>query len=423
MSDKSLSRRSNASILFSSTSRKHIGCQHDAILVPHYPSARLLAAQRPGPRRAARRCPGAGRRRRAGPARSSHHGRPHRRHRPRRHRAREASTWTGARCGPASSMGMCIWTRRRPGRASPTRTAPIPAPRTPSSPIARTHYSETDIEPRFDFGLRCALAHGTAAIRTHLDSYWPNAKAHWAVFRRLRDAWAGRIDLQAVSICPLERFAGDDGVALADEVADSGGILGMTTTGEGGQAASPNSRPCSTASSPWPRNAAWRSICTSTRPATRRPAPSTPSPAPRSGEDSARRSRSATSARCLSRQKTRQWRRSRCCAEAGLSVINLPMCNMYLQGRSHRPHPALARHHHGARIPRRRRAGFLRLRQLPGPVLRLRRLRHDGGVSGGRAHRPARPPVRRLGRLGHRHARRACGFRSEAASPSARPPT
>ena len=84
------------------------------------------------------------------------------------------------------------------------------------------HYAEDDIQPRFEFGLRCALAHGTAAMRTHLDSYWPDAKAHWAVFRRLREAWAGRIDLQAVSICPLERFAGDDGVSLANEVAASG---------------------------------------------------------------------------------------------------------------------------------------------------------------------------------------------------------
>ena len=39
------------------------------------------------------------------------------------------------------------------------------------------HYSEADIAPRFEFGLRCAYAHGTAAIRTHLDSYWPDAKA------------------------------------------------------------------------------------------------------------------------------------------------------------------------------------------------------------------------------------------------------
>jgi cytosine deaminase len=98
------------------------------------------------------------------------------------------------------------------------------------------YYTEAEIEPRFDFGLRCAYAHGTAAIRTHLDSYWPAAPAHWAVFRRMRDAWAGRIDLQAVSIAPLERFVGDPGTLLADEVARSGGVLGMTTMGEGGAA-------------------------------------------------------------------------------------------------------------------------------------------------------------------------------------------
>ena len=39
------------------------------------------------------------------------------------------------------------------------------------------HYSEADIEPRFEFGLRCAYAHGTAAMRTHLDSYWPSCQS------------------------------------------------------------------------------------------------------------------------------------------------------------------------------------------------------------------------------------------------------
>jgi cytosine deaminase len=101
------------------------------------------------------------------------------------------------------------------------------------------HWTEEDVAARFDFGLRCAYAHGTAAIRTHIDSYWPHARIGWRVFRRMRDAWAGRIDLQASSIAPLERFAGEDGDALADEVARSGGVLGMTTTGEGGQATSP----------------------------------------------------------------------------------------------------------------------------------------------------------------------------------------
>jgi cytosine deaminase len=196
------------------------------------------------------------------------------------------------------------------------------------------HYSEADIEPRFEFGLRCAYAHGTAAIRTHLDSFWPNAKAHWAVFRRLRDAWAGRIDLQAVSITPLERFAGDDGVALADEVANSGGILGMTTTGEGGQAASPEfqallDRFFTLAEE---RGLALDLHLDETGDAQSRTLDAVASTALRRGfrapiqvghvcslsvqEEAAAM---ATIARC---------------AEAGLRVINLPMCNMYLQGRA-----------------------------------------------------------------------------------------
>jgi cytosine deaminase len=196
------------------------------------------------------------------------------------------------------------------------------------------HYTEADIEPRFDFALRCAFAHGTAAIRTHLDSYWPNAKAHWAVFRRQRDAWAGRIDLQAVSICPLERFAGDDGIALANEVAESGGILGMTTTGEGGHAASPEFQslldrffdladqrglaldlhldetgdPTS------------RTLDAVARTAIRRKFPH-PIQVGHVCSLSVQTDREASATIAL-------------CADSGLTVINLPMCNMYLQGRT-----------------------------------------------------------------------------------------
>jgi cytosine/creatinine deaminase len=195
------------------------------------------------------------------------------------------------------------------------------------------HYSEADIEPRFEFGLRCAYAHGTVAIRTHLDSYWPSAKAHWAVFRRMRDAWAGRIDLQAVSICPLERFAGDDGVALADEVARSGGILGMATTGEGGQAASPEFQALLDRFFGLAEerglaldlhldetgDAMSRTLDTVARTALRRrfKAPIQVGhicSLSVQTEDEA----IATIATC---------------AEAGLRVVNLPMCNMYLQGR------------------------------------------------------------------------------------------
>jgi cytosine deaminase len=97
----------------------------------------------------------------------------------------------------------------------------------------RPGWSEADITARFEFGLACAYAHGTVAMRTHIDSYWPSARTGWRVFRTLREAWAGRIALQASSICPLEQFMAEAGIALADEVANSGGVLGMATTGLG----------------------------------------------------------------------------------------------------------------------------------------------------------------------------------------------
>jgi cytosine deaminase len=97
----------------------------------------------------------------------------------------------------------------------------------------RANWTEDDIRARFEFGLECAYAHGTVAMRTHIDSYWPHARIGWRVFREMRDRWAGRIALQAVSICPPDRFLGEEGTALADEVAASGGVLGMVTNGLG----------------------------------------------------------------------------------------------------------------------------------------------------------------------------------------------
>jgi cytosine deaminase len=194
-------------------------------------------------------------------------------------------------------------------------------------------YTEADIEPRFEFGLRCALAHGTAAIRTHLDSYWPNAKAHWAVFRRLRETWSGRIDVQAVSICPLERFAGDDGVALADEVAFSGGILGMTTTGEGGQASSP----------------AFQALLDRFFTLAEERGLALDLHLDETGDPTSR-TLDAVARTAIKRKfphpiqvghvcslsvqtEIEAMATIALCAEAGLRVINLPMCNMYLQGR------------------------------------------------------------------------------------------
>lgn len=93
----------------------------------------------------------------------------------------------------------------------------------------RSAWPEADTEARFAFGLECSQAHGTQAVRTHIDTYFPQAEDSWRVFRRLREAWAGRIALQGVSICGLDHFDGENGARIADLVARSGGILGCVT--------------------------------------------------------------------------------------------------------------------------------------------------------------------------------------------------
>ncbi len=84
-----------------------------------------------------------------------------------------------------------------------------------------------DVGRRMDFGLRSAWAHGTRAIRTHLDSVARQHRVSFGVFRELRAEWAGRIELQAVNLCGIEQVADRRAFnEIADEVAASGGVLG-----------------------------------------------------------------------------------------------------------------------------------------------------------------------------------------------------
>src|SRR5439155_6875785 len=87
-------------------------------------------------------------------------------------------------------------------------------------------WSADDVRRRMDFGLRCSWAHGTRAVRTHLDSMSPQGAITWPVFEELRKQWAGRIELQAVSLAPLQVFGTAEGTEVANRVAASGGILG-----------------------------------------------------------------------------------------------------------------------------------------------------------------------------------------------------
>ncbi len=87
-------------------------------------------------------------------------------------------------------------------------------------------WNEADVYRRFEFGLKCSYAHGTQAIRTHLDSAGKQGEIGFAVFERLREEWCDRITLQAVSLVRLDYYLTKAGEKLADLVALKGGVLG-----------------------------------------------------------------------------------------------------------------------------------------------------------------------------------------------------
>ncbi len=88
----------------------------------------------------------------------------------------------------------------------------------------RAGWTAHNIATRMERALHDAYAHGTRALRTHLD--WPqrDQPTSLKVFEQLRDAWRGRITLQCVALTPLDFFDTDssspfDSEDLALEVA------------------------------------------------------------------------------------------------------------------------------------------------------------------------------------------------------------
>ncbi|RVD61663.1 cytosine deaminase [Mesorhizobium sp. M2D.F.Ca.ET.185.01.1.1] len=91
-------------------------------------------------------------------------------------------------------------------------------------------WSGEDVARRMDFSLRSAYAHGTKAVRTHLDSVPPQEEISWPVFEAMREKWRGRIELQAACLLGIEGVR--DKVwfeKLAKRVAAAKGVLGVVT--------------------------------------------------------------------------------------------------------------------------------------------------------------------------------------------------
>jgi cytosine deaminase len=97
------------------------------------------------------------------------------------------------------------------------------------------NWSAEDVRKRMDFSLRCSFAHGTGALRTHIDSYAKQTAISWGVFAEMRDQWKGRIALQAVALFPMDRCITDEAEfrATVETVAKHDGVLGgLTFLGE-----------------------------------------------------------------------------------------------------------------------------------------------------------------------------------------------
>lgn len=90
----------------------------------------------------------------------------------------------------------------------------------------REHWTEEELLARMNAALAWAEGHGTVALRTHLDSQADRAQPAWSLWPGLREAWAGRLELQAVADLGAAKLMGPYGDRLADLVARQGGVLG-----------------------------------------------------------------------------------------------------------------------------------------------------------------------------------------------------
>jgi cytosine deaminase len=179
-----------------------------------------------------------------------------------------------------------------------------------------------------EFSLRCAYAHGTRVIRTHLDSIPPQDATSWPVFEAMRAAWAGRIELQAVSLVgPDTMLSVEQLAALAPRVRDAGGVFG------GAIAVFPGSRE---AIANTVRVAAAYGLDLDLH------VDETEDPESRSLLDLAeaviaqRFEGRVVAGHCCSlavQDGDMQDRTLDAVARAGIAVVSLPMCNMYLQDR------------------------------------------------------------------------------------------
>jgi cytosine/creatinine deaminase len=191
------------------------------------------------------------------------------------------------------------------------------------------NWTAADVAARMEFGLRCAYAHGTTAIRTHIDSVGPQTRISWPVLAEARARWRGRIDLQASPLFTIDHTADPSHMADVEEMLDAHGtgILGAVTR------MAPNLHQGLGVLFDLAERKGWELDFHVDE-----------------SSDPAARSLKVIADTAIERRFSRRILVGHCCslalqedderretidavARAGLSVVSLPMCNMFLQDR------------------------------------------------------------------------------------------
>ena len=117
-----------------------------------------------------------------------------------------------------------IWARK------PNPDGSFPGALTAVGDDRKARWTAEDVERRMEFSLACAYAHGTRALRTHLDSVPPQEDISWPVFDTVRQRWQGRVELQAACLFGIDEARNESWFnRLAQTVARHRGILGAVT--------------------------------------------------------------------------------------------------------------------------------------------------------------------------------------------------
>ncbi len=191
------------------------------------------------------------------------------------------------------------------------------------------NWTAADVAARMEFSLRSAYAHGTTAIRTHIDSVGPQTRISWPVLAKARERWLGRIDLQASPLFTLDHLANPSHMADIEAMLDAygSGILGAAIRME------PDLREGLGVLFELAERKGWELDFHVDE-----------------SSDPAARSLKVIADMAIERRFARPILVGHCCslalqddderrttvdavARAGLSVVSLPMCNMFLQDR------------------------------------------------------------------------------------------